>query len=139
MVHVIKYLQLRPIPGPNMDAAADAATDAAERWFKWSCELRAKKCCSIFTMLVWEQFFHNIYFNHQYIAVKGYQTFLPVAAEEIAAPIDCKPVQSDTPPVPETLPVLYADLIAAALWYLQLENNNRWIWFLFLGLIYQYL
>jgi hypothetical protein len=28
------YLQLRPIPDPNIDAAADAATDAAERWFK---------------------------------------------------------------------------------------------------------
>ena len=30
------------MPDPNIDAAAaEAATDAAERWFKWSCELRA--------------------------------------------------------------------------------------------------
>ena len=40
---------------------------------------------------------------------------LPVAADVIAAPIDCKPVQSDSPPLPETPPALYALLIAAAL------------------------
>ena len=43
--NIQNYLQLRPIPGPNIDAAAaDAATEAAaDRWFKWSWELRATK------------------------------------------------------------------------------------------------
>ena len=32
MGYIFIYLQLRPIPGPNIDAAAaEAATDAAER------------------------------------------------------------------------------------------------------------